>query len=195
MAEDGIYAIQGNYAGSELKLNKLSSGADFMVEAFSRSGTKKAWGVYWPEKKEYWCNAADYGDNQINIGIVVHENGGLSVRDGWPMACGTIDYDGNLIFGHQYGNAYQYNTLPEGTEVGNGLMVVSATRQGGYSVSEGLDKSIVDSEPIQTFFRSQWHDFGYGAIKKQLHYLYLYGYTTGQQDITITYIGIVTGKQ
>ena len=187
LAEDGIYAIQGNYAGSELKLNKLSKGADYMIEQFSRSGTKKAWAVYWPEKKEYWLNAPDYGDNQINIGIVVHENGGLSVRDKWPMACGTIDYDGNLIFGHQYGNAYQYNDLPAGEEVGNGLMVVSSTRQAGYKVDDALDKSIIDGDPIQTFFRSKWHDFGYGALKKQIHYLYLYAYTTGQQPIDITY--------
>mgnify|MGYP003638818061 CR=1 FL=1 len=186
LAEDGIYAIQGNYAGSELKLNKLSKGVDFMIEAFSRSGTKKAWAVYWPEKKEYWLNAPDYGDNQINIGIVVHENGALSIRDKWPMACGTVDYDGNLIFGHQQGNAFDKDNVPVGTQVGNGLMVISSTRQAGY-VTEGLDVQIVDAAPIETFFRSQWHDFGYGAQKKQMHYLYLYGYTTGQQDITVTY--------
>jgi hypothetical protein len=186
LAEDGIYAIRGNFSGSELKLEKLSVGVDFMVEAFSRSGLKKAWAVYWPEKKEYWVNAPDYGDNQINIGVVVHANGGISIRDKWPMACGTVDYDGNLIFGHQQGNASQFNSVPEGTEVGNGLMVVSATRQAGY-VSEGADRTIVDNEPLESFFRSQWHDFGYGAIKKQIHYVYLYGYTTGQQNIDITY--------
>ena len=186
LAEDGVYSIKGNFAGSELQLVKLSKGVDFMVEAFSRSGTKKAFATYWPEKKEYWLNAADYGDNQINIGLVIHENGGISVRDLWPMACGTIDYDGNFVFGHQFGNANQFNSLPEGTEVGNGLMVISATRQGGYQTI-GADRSIQDSDPLPSFFRSRWHDFGYGAIKKQIHYLYLYAYTTGQQSIDVTY--------
>jgi len=102
------------------------------------------------------------------------------------MSCGTIDYDGNFIFGHQFGNASQFNSLPEGTEVGNGLMAISATRQAGYQTI-GADRAIQDNLPLESLFRSRWHDFGYGAIKKQIHYLYLYCYTTGQQDVNITY--------
>ena len=122
------------------------------------------------------------------IGLVLHQNGGWSVRDGWPIGCCTIDYDGNFIFGHQLGNASQYNTLPVDTKVGNGLMVISGKRVAGYVVGQpGAEKEVIPADPIFSWFRSRWHDFGYGAIKKQVKYIYLYAYTTGQQTINVSY--------
>jgi hypothetical protein len=188
LSEDGIYAIQGNFSGYELKITKLSTPIDLLAESLSRGGMKRATGVYWPQAKEYHCYIADYGENKNGIGLVLHQNGGWSVRDGWPIGCATIDYDGNFIFGHQIGNAKDYNTLPVGTQVGNGLMVISAKRAAGYVVGlDGPEKEIQPAPPLQSWFRSQWHDFGYGAIKKQIKYVYLYAYTTGQQQIEVSY--------
>ena len=188
LSEDSIYAIQGNFAGYELKIQKLSTPIDLLTETFSRGGMKRAVGVYWPQAKEYHCYIADYGNNKNGIGCVLHQNGGWSVRDGWPIAACTIDYDGNFIFGHDLGNASQYNTLPVNQQVGNGLMVISGKRVAGYEVEmDGPEKAILPAPPIQSWFRSQWHDFGYGPIKKQIKYVYLYAYTTGQQEVSVSY--------
>ena len=188
LSEDGIYAIQGNFAGYELKITKLSTPIDLLTETLSRGGMKRAVGVYWPQAKEYHCYIADYGNNKNGIGLVLHQNGGWSVRDGWPISSCTIDYDGNFIFGHDLGNASQYNTLPVNTAVGNGLMVISGKRVAGYSVQQPTpEKEILPAPPMYSWFRSRWHDFGYGAIKKQIKYIYIYAYTTGQQTIDVSY--------
>jgi len=188
LAEDGIYAIQGNFAGYELKIVKLSTPLDLLAETLSRGGLKRAVGIYWPQAKEYHCYIADYGNNKNSIGMVLHGNGGWSVRSGWPIACATIDYDGNFIFGHDLGNASDYNLYPVNTKVGNGLNVISGKRVAGYVVGQPVvEKEIIPAPPLQSWFRSRWEDFGYGAIKKQIKYVYLYAYTTGQQTINLGY--------
>ena len=186
LAEDGIYAIQGNFTGFELNITKLSTPIDLLSETWSRSGMKRAVGQYWPQAKEYHCYIPDSGSDQVGLGIVLHENFGWSVRDGWPVGCCTVDYDGNFIFGHKLGNANQYNTLPSGTAVGNGLMVISGKRQAGYVVSDpSPEKEIIPAPALTSTFRSQWHDMGYDPAKKQIKYLYIYAYTTGQQQVPI----------
>ena len=188
LSEDGIYAIQGNFSGYELKLTKLSTGMDFIIEGMSRSGAARAIAQYWPQQKEYQCFIPWEGDNQVQLGLVLHQNGGWSLRDGWPIACATVDYDGNFIFGHKKGNANQYNAEEIGENVGNGLYVISSTRQMGTVVGpDGAEKKIDPGPAPTSTFRSQWHDFGYGPQKKQVKYIYLYAYTYGQQQIGIQY--------
>lgn len=183
LGEDGVYLISGNFQSLRLEINKISGPIDEIFERVNRAQLPRAVAAWHPIWKEWHCYVSTGGNPDLSLGIIQHEGGKWSTRTGFHVSAVTVDGVGNMLLGSDIGVA----TGPEGTEVGNGLMVLSGRRNSGYEISGVIQPVPVETGPFTSSFRSRWHDFGYPALKKHVKYIYLYLWTTGDAAITVSW--------
>jgi hypothetical protein len=138
-----------------------------------------AWHPLW---KEWHCYFSVGGSPLLTQGVIFHEGGAWSTRSGFHVSALTVDGSGNMIVGSDIGAA----TATNGNPAGNGLMVLSGARIGGY-VGTGNGNPPVEAPPLTSTFRSRWHDWGYPSLKKHVKYIYLYLWTGGNNTITVSW--------
>ena len=185
LSQDGIYILKGGLdGGSSLQLQKISQGLQEFFDRLSRDKLPAAVGAYSQRERELHYYMSIDGQPTLNKGIVFHvDNKTFSERDSFPVKCITTDKDGNLIAGYDENNVYSgAPALSTNQEAKGGIFVISGTRQMGYKWS---GSAYVDNDDIQSKFRSSWHDFGYGPIKKHVKYVYLYILTKGNVDLAL----------
>lgn len=183
LAHDGVYLIGGNFQSLKLEVNKISGPIDEIFERINRSQLPRCVAAWNPVWKEWSCFISVGGDPNLSLGLIYHENGKWSTRKGLHVSSITVDATGNTIIGSDIGVA---GGVPEGTLIGNGLFVLSGKRIGGYEAGSEQNP-IVEKDPLTTYFRSRWHDFGYPALKKHVKYIYLYMWTTGDNPIEVSW--------
>ena len=184
LAEDGVYLIGGNFQALRLEINKISGPIDEIFERINKAGLPKCVAAWHPGWKEWQCYVSVGGNPDLTLGIVRHESGAWSTRQGLNVSAVTVDALGNLIVGSSLGLAASGTA---GTPIENGLMVLSGLRNRGYVAGALINSPAVLAGPLKCSFRSKWHDFGYPALKKHVKYIYLYFWTTGDQAITVTW--------
>jgi hypothetical protein len=187
LSQDGVYLLRGGLdGGSNLQLTKISVGLQEYFDRVSRDILPAAVGVYSQKERELHYYLSIDGQPTLNLGIVYHvDNGEFSTREGFPVKCLTTDKDGNIIFGYNENNIYTgAPALSTNQEAKGGLAVISGIRQMGTKWS---GSAYVDNDAPQSKFRSSWHDFGYGPVKKHVKHVYLYILTKGNVDIQLDY--------
>lgn len=184
LGDDGVYLISGNFQALKLDINKVSGPIDEIFERMNRAQLPRCVAAWHPEWKEWQCYISVGGDPRLSLGIVYHERGTWSTRQGFNVSAITIDGSNNAIIGSDIGVP---SSVVEGTPIGNGLLVLSGLRNGGYTAPAGAQEAPVEVGPLKSTFRSRWHDFGYPAIKKHVKYIYLYLWTTGDEPIEVSW--------
>jgi len=184
LGDDGVYLIGGNFQSLKLQIEKVSGPIDEIFERMNRAQLPKSVAAWHPEWKEWQCYISVGGDANLSLGIVYHQNGTWSTRQGFNVSAITVDSGGNAIIGCDIGVP---SSVTPGTKIGNGLMVLSGLRNSGYVAPAFAQEEPVEEGPLKSSFRSRWHDFGYPAIKKHVKYIYLYLWTTGNNPITVTW--------
>lgn len=186
LSQDGIYVLKGGLdGGSSLSLTKISEGLQDYFDRISRDKLPAAVGAYSQKDRELHYYFSIDGQPSLNKGIVFHvDNKTFSERANFPVKSITTDKDGNFICGYDFNNIYTGAPgLSAGVEAKGGLFVISGTRQMGY---KWTGSAYADNDDITSKFRSSWHDFGYGPIKKHVKYVYLYILTKGNVDLSLT---------
>tara|TARA_R100000808_G_scaffold8183_2_gene23250 strand:- start:3426 stop:5510 length:2085 start_codon:yes stop_codon:yes gene_type:complete len=179
LASDGVYSISSNMAYSDSPgIKRVSTHMLKTMERINPDCIAKACAVYSPKWQEWHCYFPADGNPLPSLGIVYHvEKNAFSVRQGFPVGCLARDYLGNIFFGHN-----------QGTDAGAGsqagIFVVSRRRCLGQSI---VDEAIVDNAPPTSIYRSPWMDMGDETIKKNVHYVYLYVLTQGNNSIAMEY--------
>jgi len=183
---DGVYLLGGNVdGGGVVKFQRIS---DAVADTFKRMNVDvmaRAVGVYSAKWREYHVYFAADGADRPNLGVVLHlDKMEWSVREDFPVSAITTNSVGDIVFGHHTGYS---GTL----RVPAGLFVVTRRRACGHEVEETTvgDQTTyktVYADPCTSVYKSAWLDFGDPGEKKSVVYLYVYGYTMGDDPITVT---------
>ena len=182
LGQDGIYNIMGGLdGGANLKIDKISDPIQQYVERFSSDGLTSAVAIYSNQWREvHFYVAADDG-HRLTMGLIYHiDTGSWSFRDNkeYAINCITTDRDSNLIFGRWY----DQDPAVVG-QTNKGIYVISRKRTAGtVNLGSGESPDFQPADAPVSKIRTQWLDFGYPFIKKQIKYVYLYIMTTGNQD-------------
>jgi hypothetical protein len=182
LASDGVYLIGGNFQQLRLEINKVSGPIDEIFERMNKEQLPRAVAAYHSAWKEWQCFFSVGGSPLLNQGIVLHENGSWSTRSSCHVSALAEDCNGNMIIGSDIGFA----TASSLAAAGNGLFVFSGKRIGGY-IGAGNGVPPVEAAPPTSSFRSRWHDFGYPSLKKHVKYIYLYMWTTGNNQMQFSW--------
>lgn len=182
LASDGVYLIGGNFQQLRLEINKVSGPIDEIFERMNKEQLPRAVAAYHSAWKEWQCFFSVGGSPLLNQGIVLHENGSWSTRSSCHVSALAEDCNGNMIIGSDIGLA----TAASLAAAGNGLFVFSGKRIGGY-IGAGNGVPPVEAAPFTSSFRSRWHDFGYPSLKKHVKYIYLYMWTTGNNQMQFSW--------
>lgn len=192
LGNDGVYAITGGLdGGSTLSIANISGGIGTLLEKRSTDVLGQACAVFSPKLKEWQCYFPAFGKDNKIMGIVYHVEGGYwSQRSGFQVGAVTTDFDGNVIFGNQTG---QVGTLVDEQQNEWGLFVVSRRHACG-TVWDSVtgpqgepEMELKDNTPCMFSWRSQWHDFGYPAMKKFVKYVYVYAASRGSNKVSLAY--------
>ena len=192
---DGIYAVTGGLdGGAVLAITRISDGISSFIEKASSDIMGKACATYSSALKEWQCYFPAYGTKDRMLGVVFHvEKAYWSIREGFDVGCITTDFSGNIVWGNNARNGITVPILPNpfGTEQREwGLFVMSKRRTlGTLWLSAGPQDPavLIDNTPPVFKWRSQWHDFGYPAIKKFVKYLYIYAASRGNNKVPLSY--------
>lgn len=186
LCHDGVYLINGNVdGGGSMGIKRISDAITPTIQRQNKDVMARAVGVYSQKWREYHVYFAADGSDRPSLGVVLHmQKGEWSIREGFPVGAITTNSVGDIIFGHHTG----YTGTARDPA---GLFVVSRRRACGHS----LVTTTVEGQPVYTLkyalpctsvYRSAWHDFGSPEVKKSVIYLWLYGYTMGDDPITVT---------
>ena len=175
LASDGIYVVSSNLEYSDSPgIQQISKHMLKTMNRINEDCLAKACAVYSPKWQEWHCYFPADGNNLPNLGVVYHiEKNAFSLREEFPVSSIARDYIGNIFIG----------STNEGS-VQPGLFVISKKR----AVGERVDgESIVDLAPPISTFRSPWMDMGDETTKKNVHFVYLYVLTQGDNTIGLEY--------
>ena len=180
LASDGVYLLSSNLEYSDSPgIKRISDHMTKTMNRINEDCLAIACAVYSNKWKEWHCYFPADGKPLPSLGIVYHlEKNAFSLREGFPVGCLGRDYIGNIFFGHNQG-ADAGGADPEA-----GIFVISRRRSLGQKV---VGEAMVDNPPPTSIYRSPWMDMGDETIKKNVHYVYLYVLTQGDNTISLDY--------
>lgn len=187
LGDDGVYAITGGFQGGALaEVIKLTSGLEDFIRTLTPDCLPRAVGCFSNAWREYHVYVPTQGNDRPNRGLVLHVDRLLrtpdlsawSLRRQFPVGAVTTLYDGTIVFGHHTGN----ENNPQDGDAPRGLFVISGKRARGKVY---VDDTLVWNDPPTSVYRSAWQSFGDPQLQKQVHYVTLWVYTTGETAITI----------
>ena len=175
LASDGVYAISSNMEYSDSPgIKQVSKHMLKTTNRINEDCIAKACAIYSPKWQEWHCYFPADGNQLPSLALVYHlEKNAFSTRTEFPVGCLARDYIGNIFFG----NVNEGGNQP-------GVFVISKKRAVGERV---VDEAVVDLSPPISTFRSAWMDMGDETLKKNVHFVYLYVLTQGDNPISIEY--------
>lgn len=186
LARDGVYRISGSRdGGGQMGAGRISDQIQDVFDRLNPATLARACAAYSHKWNEWHCYFAVDGSNVNNIGIVFHlDNQQWSIREGFPVSCIDVTFNGELVFGH--------NTGDTGNDpIEAGLFVISRRRAlGQYRVSSGGENptyTIVDNDPPTSTFRSAWLGAGDENIQVSASKVTVFGHVMGNNEIPVRF--------
>jgi hypothetical protein len=146
----------------------------------------RACAAYSHKWNEWHCYFSVDGSITNNIGIVYHlDNQQWSLREGFPVSCIDVTFNGELVFGHNTGST------GNGDPTEAGLFVISRRRAlGQYRVSSGGENptyTIEDNAAPTSTFRSAWLGAGDEGRQVSAAKVTVFGHVMGNNEIPVSY--------
>jgi len=174
-----FYVLQGNLSGgSKIEIINASEKLGTKLLEINESVLERAFAIYNPYDKEYWCHIPSRGLDLCVDGFVYHTpTGGWSRRTGLPLSAATMIQEGKIAFATRWS---YYQTLTGDTPSPKGIQVWS-----------GLGKL---TERLSSYIETPWLSLGQPETLKRISNVLLYTYKNQFSSSNYTIYGAVDYK-
>jgi hypothetical protein len=174
-----FYVLQGNLSGgSRIEIINASEKLGTKLLEINEAALEKAFAIYNPYDKEYWCHVPSRGLDLCVDGYVYHTpTGGWSRRTGLPLSGATMLQEGKVAFATRW--AY-YQQLNGESQVPLGIQVWA-----------GLGEN---TERLSSYIETPWLSLGQPELLKRINNLLIYTYKNEFSAANYTVYGAVDYK-